>query len=156
MADAEWVSVGRVGRPHGLDGAFLVDGASETPERFAPGARVYVGREAAEVVESKRSGGRLVVRLDRRAARGAELELPVEELPPPDDGSYYAFQLAGLTVEEEGGRPLGRIAEIEPGVANDVVRLESGDALPLVEDCVREIDLEAGRIVVAPGFLVPG
>ena len=156
MADAEWVSVGRVGRPHGLDGGFVVDDASETPERFAPGARLYLGRKPAEVVETKRAGGRLVVRLDRPAPRGAELELPVEALPPPEDGSYYAFQLAGLAVEEEGGRPLGRVAEIEPGVANDVVRLESGDALPLVEDCVRVIDLEAGRIVVAPGFLVRG
>lgn len=156
MADGEWVSVGRVGRPHGLDGAFVVEDASETPERFARGARVYLAREPAEVVETKRAGGHLVVRLDRPASRGAELELPVEELPPADDGSYYAFQLAGLAVEEEGGRSLGRVAEIEPGVANDVVRLDSGERLPLVEDCVRAIDLEAGRIVVAPGFLVPG
>jgi 16S rRNA processing protein RimM len=156
LADGEWVSVGRVGRPHGLDGAFVVEDASETPGRFAPGARVYLAREPAEVVETKRAGGRLVVRLDRPASRGAELELPAEELPPADDESYYAFQLAGLAVEEEGGRSLGRVAEIEPGVANDVVRLESGERLPFVEDCVRAIDLDAGRIVVAPGFVVPG
>jgi ribosomal 30S subunit maturation factor RimM len=33
-----------------------------------------------------------------------------------------------------------------------VLELESGVALPLVEACVREIDLERGRVVVAPGF----
>lgn len=148
------MTVGRVGRPHGRDGSFVVEHASEAPERFAPGARVYVGREPAEVVERKQGGGgRLVVRLDRRTERGALLELPVSELPEPEEGSYYAFQLAGLRVEEDGGRDLGRVEEVEPGVANDVLRLDTGVALPLVDECVREVDLAAGRILVAPGFV---
>ena len=149
--------VGRVGRPHGIRGAFVVEEASEAPERFALGARVYVGRKPAEVVESKRAGrGRLVLRLDREAARGDALELPESELPPPEDGAYYAYRLVGLAVVEEGGEELGRVAEVEPGVANDVLRLDSGLALPLVGDCVRHVDLDAGRILVAPGFAVAG
>ena len=151
-----WVSVGRVGRPHGLAGAFVVEQASEAPERFAVGARLYLDREPVTVVESKRAGrGRLVVRLDRRPERGSALELPMSELPEPDEGAFYAFRLVGLTVEEEG-RELGRVAEIEPGVANDVLRLDSGVALPFVEDCVLSVDLDAGRILVAPGFSDPG
>jgi 16S rRNA processing protein RimM len=152
-----WIRVGRVGRPHGLVGAFVVEEASEAPERFARGARVYVGREPAEVVESKRAGGgRLVVRLDRAVRRGTELELPEAELPEPEDGSYYAYRLVGLRVLEDGAAELGRVEEVEPGVANDVLRLDSGVALPLVEACVREVDLDGGRIVVAPGFAVAG
>ena len=151
--------VGRVGRPHGIRGAFVVEEASDAPERFAPGARVYVAGEPAEVVESKRAGrGRLVVRLDRAAPRGAALELPEPELPEPEEGAYYAYRLVGLTVVEDGdgASELGRVAEVEPGVANDVLRLESGLALPLVAECVREIDVEARRILVAPGFAVAG
>lgn len=151
-----WVSVGRVGRPHGLRGDFVVERPSESPERFAVGARVYANREPAEVIASKRSGGRLVVKLDRDVPRGSELELPESELPPPDPDSYYAFQLRGLAVAEQGGRDLGRVEEIEPGVANDVLRLDSGIALPLVEACVLEVDLEGGRIVIAPGFAGEG
>jgi 16S rRNA processing protein RimM len=150
--DEQWVGIGRVGRPHGLDGAFVVEEASTAPVRFQPGARVYLDREPATVVERKRAGGRLVVRLDRKAFRGGALELRVTELPPPEEGSYYAFQLVGLRVDEEGGATLGAVAEVEPGVANDVLRLDSGVALPLVEECVRVVDLEAGRLVVAPGF----
>ena len=156
MSSDGWVAVGRVGRPHGLAGAFVVEDASKAPERLAEGARVYLGREPANVVESKRSGGRLVIRLDRRASRGALLELPAAELPEPDEGSYYVFQLVGLAVEEEGGRHLGRVREVDPGVANDVLRLDSGVALPLVEDCVRSVDLAASRIVVAQGFAEAG
>jgi 16S rRNA processing protein RimM len=151
-SSTDLVTVGRVGRPHGLDGSFFVEQASDDPERFAVGAVLHVEGEAAKVDASKRSGGRPVIRLDREVPRGADLTVPREALPPTAEGEYYAFQLVGLEVEEEGGRVLGRVVEVAPGVANDVLELDSGPALPLVEDCVRVIDLEGGRIVVAPGF----
>jgi ribosomal 30S subunit maturation factor RimM len=44
------------------------------------------------------------------------------------------------------------VTDVLPGVANDVLELDSGIALPMVEDCVRAVDLSAGRILVAPGF----
>ena len=145
-----------MGRPHGLDGSFFVEQASDDPERFAAGAVVYVGGERAEVVASKRgSGGRPVIRLDRQAPRGAELAVPREALPPTAEGEYYAFQLVGLEVEEEGGHQLGHVAQVLPGVAHDVLELDSGLALPLVEACVREVDLDHGRILIAAGFAAP-
>jgi ribosomal 30S subunit maturation factor RimM len=67
------VQVGKVGKPHGLDGAFVVEEASEDPERFAEGATLLVGGEPALIVESKRAGGRPVIRLDRETERGAAL-----------------------------------------------------------------------------------
>ena len=142
-----------MGRPHGLDGSFFVERASEDPERFAVGAVIYIDGKRAEVISSKRgSGGRPVIRLDHEAPRGAELSVPRETLPPTAEDEYYAFQLVGLEVKEEGGRSLGRVAQVTPGVANDVLELDSGLLLPLVEACVREVDLDRGRIVVAAGF----
>jgi 16S rRNA processing protein RimM len=146
------VQVGRVGRPHGLGGSFVVEDASEDPKRFAAGSRVYLDEKEAKVVESKRAGRRLVVRLDREAKRGALLAVPRTELPETEEDEYYVFQLVGLAVEEEGGRPLGRVQDVAPGVANDVLELDTGTALPLVEDCVLAVDLERGRILVAQGF----
>ena len=151
-SSTELVQVGRVGKPHGLDGSFFVEQASEDPERFAVGTVLHVDGEPARVESSKRSGGRPVIRLDRTAQRGAELAVPREALPPKAEGEYYAFELVGLQVEEEGGRELGRVAQVAPGVANDVLELDSGLALPLVEACIREVDLVRGRIVVAAGF----
>jgi 16S rRNA processing protein RimM len=149
----ELVPVGRVGKAHGLDGSFFVEDASDEEERFAEGATLRVGGEPATVVASKRSGGRPVIRLDREAPRGAELSVPRSELPPPGENEYYAFQLVGLDVEEEGGRSLGRVRDVQPGVANDVLQLDSGIALPLVDACVLQVDLERGRITVARGFV---
>jgi 16S rRNA processing protein RimM len=146
------VQVGKVGKPHGLEGAFVVEQASEDPERFAKGATLLVGGEPARIVESKRAGGRPVIRLDREAARGDAIELDRNELPEPKEGEYYAFQLVGLEVEESGGAKLGRVTEVSSGPANDVLELDTGLALPLVDACVQQVDLDAGRIVVQTGF----
>jgi 16S rRNA processing protein RimM len=151
----ELVRVGRVGKPHGLDGSFFVEHGSEDAERFVVGAKLHVDGELATVVASKRSRGRPVIRLDLEAPRGAELAVPRVELPPPAENEYYEFQLVGLEAEEEGGRALGRVTSVQPGVANDVLELESGQLLPLVEACVRQVDLDTGRIVIARGFAEP-
>ena len=150
------VAIGTVGRPHGIEGAFFVEDASEAPERLAKGAELLVDGEPARVVESKRARGRPVIRLDRAAPRGARLEVPRTSLPEPDADAYYVFQLRGLEVVEEGGEALGRVREVAQYPANDVLELDSGLALPLVEACVREIDLAAGRILVTRGFAAPG
>jgi 16S rRNA processing protein RimM len=152
----EFVSVGRVGRPHGLDGSFFVENASEDPERFAKGAVLYAEGEPVKVVASKRgSGGRPVIKLEREVPRGADLTVRRGDLPPTEEGEFYAFELVGLEVMEEGGRPLGRVSGVAPGVANDVLELDSGLALPLVAACVLEVDLPGGRIVAAAGFAEP-
>lgn len=144
--------IGRIGRPHGLDGSFVVEKASENEVLFEVGAELWAGGSAATVAARKRSGGRLVVKLDRDVPRGTELLVPRDALPEPDAGSYYVFELIGLEVVEDGGRRLGTIEEVTPGVANDVLALDTGISLPMHEACVREIDLAAGRVVVSPGF----
>jgi 16S rRNA processing protein RimM len=150
------VLVGRVGRPHGLGGAFVVEDASEDPARFALGARLYVAGEQADIVESKRAGGRPVIRLDREAPRGTPLEVDRSSLPDPGPDSYYIRDLVGLEVVEEEGERLGRVVEVESGVANDVLELDSGLSVPLVDACVRRVDLEAGRVLVEPGYIPRG
>ncbi len=121
---SDWVAVGRVGKAHGLTGAFFVEDPSEDPDRFGVGAELFVEGATAKVVESKRARGRPVIRLDRDVPRGALLEVDRD----------------------------GRVTDVQPGVANDVLELESGLLLPLVEACVRQVDLDSRRIVVEPGF----
>ncbi|HVS85493.1 MAG TPA: ribosome maturation factor RimM [Gaiellaceae bacterium] len=150
----ERVAVGRVGKPHGLDGSFFVEGPSERADVFASGAVLWVGGEPAKVVAARRgSQGRPVIRLDRRVERGAVLEVPRDSLPELEDGEFYAFQLVGLAVEEEGGRALGQVTAVLDYPANDVLELDSGLSLPLVEACVRQVDVAGGRILVTKGFI---
>jgi 16S rRNA processing protein RimM len=150
------IVIGRVGKPHGLDGSFFVEDASDDGRWVRPGARLWAEGEELEVVAARRgAGGRPVIKLEREVARGAELEVPVEALPPTEEDEYYAFQLVGLEVVEEGGRRLGQVVAVEPGVANDALALDSGLRLPVVAMCIRDIDLGNRRILVAPGFSDP-
>jgi 16S rRNA processing protein RimM len=146
------VRIGRVGRPHGIDGAFFVEEPSDDDRWWRTGSTFLAGADRVEVVAHRRSSGRPVIKLDRHVDRGTALEVERDALPATEEGEYYAFQLVGLEVLEETGRTLGRVTVVEPGVANDVLSLDSGLLLPMVEDCIVDIDLDRGRITVAAGF----
>jgi len=146
------VRIGRVGRPHGIDGAFFVEQPSGDARWWQTGASFLADGRAVEVVAHRTSSGRPVIKVDPPAERGAILEVERDALPPTEEDEYYAFELVGLAVVEETGRELGTVKAVTPGVANDVLELDTARLLPMVEDCVRLIDLEAQRIVVAEGF----
>ncbi len=151
--EPELVLVGRVGRPHGVDGAFVVEDASTDEPRLAVGAELLVDGAPATVVVSRRVGsGRRAVKLDRPVARGAKLYVPRDALPELEEGFYYVADLVGLRVLDENGVELGVVRDVLPGPANDVLELDSGLLLPLVEACVREVDLAASRVLLNPGF----
>ena len=149
----ELVRIGKVGRPHGLDGAFVVEEASEDPRRFEVGAEVVVGGERARVTISRRvGGGRSAVKLDRPVERGAELSVRREELPPLPADAYYVVDLIGLQVLDERGDLVGVVRDVHTGPANDALELDTGLLLPLVEDCIREVDIDGRRVLLNPGF----
>jgi len=148
------VQVGRVGRPHGTDGAFVVEVASEDEARWAIGATVLVDGEPARITLSRQvGGGRRAIRLDRPVARGAELAVRLGDLPTPEPDSYYAFQLVGLFVVDDAGTEVGVVVDVAPGRANDNLELDDGRLVPLIEDAIRELDVEGRRIVVDRAFL---
>ena len=98
------MTVGKVGRPHGLAGAFVVERPSDDEARFARGALLHVDGEVARVIESKRGGGgRVVIKLDRRVDRGAILQVPKADLP-----AGRGRRLLRLPAGRVGGRRGGR------------------------------------------------
>jgi len=109
--------------------------------------------EPASIVVSRRVGkGRRAIALDRPVERGAELAVPRSDLAELEDGTYYVSDLVGLVVREEGGDALGTVNDVLPAPANDALELDTGLLLPLVGECVLEIDLESRTLLVARGF----
>jgi 16S rRNA processing protein RimM len=147
------VQVGLVGRPHGIDGAFVIERGSDEDARFAVGSILYVDGVPAKVVLTRKVGrGRRAIRLDRTAERGQALEVPRSSLPPTAADTYYVFELVGLEVAL-GGEVVGHVREVVPGAANDNLELEDGRLVPLIEDAIAEVDLDSGRIVLNSGFI---
>jgi 16S rRNA processing protein RimM len=147
------VAVGSVGKPHGLDGSFVIEQGSDNEQRYAVGSTILVDGVPARIVSSRRVGGqRRAIRLDRRVPRGAQLAVRRDDLPPPEPDSFYVADLVGLQVVEQGGGAIGVVSDVLPRPGNDALELDTGILLPMIDECVLEIDLELGSIVVAPGF----
>lgn len=148
------IVVGRVGKPHGLDGAFIVEQASDDPRRFQVGARVVVAGTETEILASRKVGkGRTAIRLERPAERGAALSVRRGDLPDAGHDTWYAFELEGLAVVDDEGGTLGRVVSVHPGLANDNIEVEGGLLLPLIDDAIVEVDPAGGRLVVRAAFL---
>lgn len=151
--DPELVRIGKVGRPHGVDGAFVVEEASEDSRRFEVGATILVDGEPARVTTSRRvGGGRPAIRLDRAVERGTELSVHRGDLAPLPADSYYVADLVGMRVLDEHGTIVGVVRDVHPGPANDSLELDTGLLLPLVEACILEVDLSARHVLLNPGF----
>ncbi len=172
------VVVGRIGKPHGLRGEVTVEVRTDEPERrFAAGSPLTVEAPGGSVfahssltVERTRwhQGGLLAMfaeladRTAAEAARGVLLHagIPAGE-SPEDPEEYYDHQLVGLTAYDVSGTRLGEVTAVRHGAAQDLlnVRTEDGrDALvPFVAALVPEVDVGAGRVVIAdrPGLVTP-
>jgi 16S rRNA processing protein RimM len=156
------VTVGRVLTAQGVQGEIKVEPLTDFPERFKPGARVWLRGEPVRVRASRWRGRYVYLRLegidDRGAAEGlrdVELMAP-QAMALPDADVFYQHDIVGLKVETEAGEALGRVESIFSTGANDVyvVRGEQGELLlPAIEDVVKRIDLVAGRLIVE---LLPG
>lgn len=171
VAGRGWVELGRVMRPHGLDGGLLVTLHSESPEnllaadeialRAAPGT-IPFAIERADVA-GMGPGGRARVRLwlagidsRERAERwtGAELLIPPDALPTLPAGEFYWRDLIGLEAVGRDGAPLGRVAELVATAGADllVLRREGRDdlLLPVVEGLITRLDREHGQLWLDP------
>ncbi len=172
------VVVARVGRPHGVRGEVSVELRTDEPERrFADGAVLDVRHAGLRpagvprqltVTGSRSHQDRLLLTFaevgDRTAAealRGALLVTDVAGQVPEDPEEFYDHQLVGLAVVTLEGAAAGTVAEVVHTGAQDLLvvrRAGREDTLvPFVTALVPQVDLTAGRVVVAdrPGLLEP-
>ncbi len=138
MTDAEWndcAVVGRVARAHGNRGEVIVNPDTDfIEERFAVGAELLARRAAVGRLPARRCRvritamrvhqGRPIIALegvvtmnDAEAMAGVELRVPVGDLEPLPDGTYYRHDLVGCRVETRarGDRRRGREGRGGPG-----------------------------------------
>ncbi|GAB2880655.1 ribosome maturation factor RimM [Nocardioides pacificus] len=172
------VVVGRIGKPHGLRGEVTVDVRTDEPERrFAAGVTLRAQPPAGSastlrsltVARSRWHQQVLLVTFEEiagrdaaEAARGivlhAELAL---DASPEDPEEYYDHQLVGLAAYDVDGAHLGEVTAVAHGAAQDLLTIRTSDGrdtlVPFVSQLVPEVDLTAGRLVVAdrPGLVSP-
>ena len=160
------VTVGRIGRAHGIRGEVSVDVRTDSPElRFADGARLTT--EPAEigplvVGHTRWHSGRLLVHFDgvsdrtfAERLRGVHLLAEIGDEERPDDpDEFFDHQLVGLRALTTTGDEVGEIAEVLHLPGQDLLVVRRPDAhealVPFVADIVPEVDLTQGRVVLDP------
>ena len=161
------VTVGRIGRPHGL--TVLPD--TDSPDRFSPGS-VFVTDERSprrlEVGSSRYHQGKLLVvflgvstRQEAESLRQIGLTIAATERRALGADEFWPDELIGLSVRDSHGRAIGKIADIEAGGPQDRLVVLTADArqvsVPFVRDLVPEVRIAEGFVVVHPieGLLNP-
>lgn len=168
--EPEFLVVGQVTKPHGTKGEVFVWPLTEHPEDiFAEGREVLLGDASGTLgsdpetltVETSRPFKRgLLVRWEGYADRtavtpfgGRYLLVSAGELAPLEEGEVYYHQLLGLEVVTVEGEVVGRVREVyetDPAHLLEVKGPERLHLIPFVKRIVKQVDLEAGRLVIAP------
>jgi len=153
------IRVGQVGGAYGVEGAVKVIPLTDFEDRFDAGASLVLEGAEREVEWSRAGYPGLVVKfrgIDNRTVadlfRGRYLEISEAAARPLSEGRYYHHQVVGLAVLTSSGQRLGTIAEVLERPANDVWVSRDGvveHLIPATKDAVVEVDVNAGRVVVA-------
>jgi 16S rRNA processing protein RimM len=160
------VTVGRIGKPHGIRGEVTIEVRTDEPElRFAPGTTLKRERGSDLVVSDFHwHSGRVLLKFLGVDSRSAAEELrnsilTVERADtevPKETDEYYDSNLMGCRVQTVAGEALGHVIDVLhlPSQEVLVVRSEGEGSpeflIPFVESIVPSVDLGAKLITVDP------
>ncbi|NOY91399.1 MAG: 16S rRNA processing protein RimM [Deltaproteobacteria bacterium] len=165
-ADAAFIVLAVVGRPHGVGGAVRARPFSESDlllESDALTLRLADGSaRTTRVLHVHPTGkGMLVLKLegvstreDAESLTGLELGVPRSALPALEDGEFYLADLPGMSVLNAAGEALGRVDEVlsYPTIDCALVRLDGRRVeIPLCEPWL--LDVDSTRRVIQVGDL---
>lgn len=163
--------VGRIRKPHGVQGEVLVRSMSDHPEEvYLPGVILSSGAAPESGPDPDRAPLRIESARpvrdgfliffggvdDRDRAdelRGLFLFQALEELAPLAEGEVFHHQLLGLTVETVDGETVGQVRDIidlPPVLLLEVAGPRGRTLVPWNRDLVVEVSPEEGRLVIDP------
>jgi 16S rRNA processing protein RimM len=152
--------VGKIGKPHGINGEVYVERISDDPRRWEPGSELTHedGRELV-VVSARGHRDRFLVafdgidtRSDAEHLRGA-LYVSSDEKRDLDEDEYWLQDLIGSRVESEDGVVVGDVTDVIEAPAQDllVVATPAGERyVPMVKEIVTLVDIDAKKVIVSP------
>ncbi|MGH2819300.1 MAG: ribosome maturation factor RimM, partial [Actinomycetota bacterium] len=76
-----------------------------------------------------------------------------EDLRRLGEEELWEHELVGCRALDPEGRELGRVAEVVPGGAQDLLSLDTprgARLVPLVKDIVTRVDVDAGEVTLDP------
>jgi len=151
--------VGRIYRVFGVRGEVLAGTTSGDANRFSIGMRLYLGEtgdESLVVCGLRPHGDGLLMTFEGRPDRtsvedltGCWLYLDATALPELPEGTWYHYQLVGLTVTRADGSRLGTVAQVMDLPGQDLYEVRGEGKtwmIPAAREFVAWVDLDKGEI----------
>jgi 16S rRNA processing protein RimM len=166
---AERICVAQIGAAHGVRGEVRLRSFTEDPAAVTSYGALESedGTRHFEIEALRPAKDHFVARFagisDRNAASrltNLKLYIPRDRLPPTGDGNtFYQSDLIGLAAVMKDGTAVGTVKAIHNFGAGDIIEIEPADGgaslmLPFTPDAVPTVDIDGGRIVVAPPTLI--
>lgn len=156
------IAIGKIIGTHGLKGGARVYSWAESIDSFGEGALLTAVTPTGDIeltVQSAAPHKKGLLLTFKEVGHintleplvGSELFVNRDDLPEPEDGSYYWMDIIGLQVLTTTGESLGKVASIFPTGSNDVYVVTDGKKeilVPALASVLKEIDLEKGTMVV--------
>lgn len=162
------IRVARIATAHGVRGLVKLIVYTEDP-RLAESAPLFVsetGSNTCKLILKNPLGRYWLAEIegikDRTTAeslRHTELWMDRDALPQPGENEFYESDLVGLIARDEAGSIYGRVIAMPDFGASPLLEIKpdgkSSFYLPFNNECVPEIDIEAGiiTIVIPDGLL---
>jgi 16S rRNA processing protein RimM len=155
-----FVQVGIVAGAHGRLGRIRISPTTDNPDRFRTNAVVDIQGRPHTIRRVIPNGSFLLLHVsevdtieDAAALTGAIIEVPDADIPSLPEDAYYHFQLLELEVYDVSATRLGTLTQVLATGANDVYVISNEGnelLLPAIGDVIISVDLEQGRMTVAP------
>jgi 16S rRNA processing protein RimM len=161
--DPETLSVGVLGRPHGIRGDIYFRPHNPRSRAFDEIRQLWIVKDGPrrlyEVTSMRPVADAYIAHLEGVDHREAAAALSLAEvlvarawLPPLEPGEYFVEDVVGCAVEAEDGQPLGVVRGTMWNGAHDVATVESADGdelqIPLVPEFVLNVDAPARKMRV--------
>ena len=155
--------IGVITSPHGVRGEVKVYPTTDDVSRFDDLKECYLldKKEAkpVHITDVKYFKNLVILKIkeipDRNAAellRNAGLYVDRENAIELSEGEFFIADLIGLDVYTDEDKKLGSLYDVLKTGANDVYVIKTDEGkeilIPVIEDCIKKVDLEAKRVTV--------
>jgi 16S rRNA processing protein RimM len=156
--------IGKVIRPHGLNGLLRILSYAGSEETFLKAGTVLLKSDQAglseyKVISINAHKNAFLMKVDGISSledaeiyRGAEILIRKDTLRRENEDEYFWFELIGLKVFLDSGRLIGTLKEIINTGSNDIYIVKEGNKeilIPALHGVVLKIDLENKRMIIA-------
>jgi 16S rRNA processing protein RimM len=163
--DGKKILIGYISSAHGVKGEVQVVPLTDFPERFRRMSTLDLYREGTFVralriksVREYEGKGKWLVeselsnRDEAERCAGMSILIGSEERVPLPENSFWVDDLIGLAVQDREGNVLGVVEELLSSGGHEVYEVKDKEGklhyIPAVENFVKDIDLDSGKIVV--------